>query len=465
MLNVQKIIGFFSEASLLRRSFIFTAFAFFAVWAVLLTYIYADIKTNNATRPVLVKFGTALAKSLGPVTDAAQAVAVVSSTETWVNLRRRETGSRSGVFKFMLIDADRKILYCSTALKDLSAELINASQLPIDIHGVSHLVFHVESAGRMLIVAEPVRTDYEILTFNGKALLPYLLIAFPFVLLPVLLSVRLGLRPLAKLSKNIEARHTDELSPVNYTVVHQELKPLVHALDGLFLRLKKKVSAERAFVQDAAHELRTPMAVISAQAHVIAHAANAEDRIAAQGHLENAIKRASHLSSQLLCLAALDDASSDAFAKNDFFDIAQWIRSTMAEIAPSAANHGVELSLEAPDVMILKIDKTCIESVFNNLLDNAIRYVPRGGNVAVTLRDSEKDVFLSIQDDGKGIDEEEKSLIFERFFRGSGHDDVAGSGLGLAIVKQACLRMNATITTTVGLHEKGVGFDVQIPKN
>ena len=98
----------------------------------------------------------------------------------------------------------------------------------------------------------------------------------PFVLVPVWLSVRNGLRPLQQLARGIARRPADDLQPVGFNARHRELKPLEQALDALFARLRQKVERERAFVQDAAHEIRTPLAVITAQAHVMARSPSAQ---------------------------------------------------------------------------------------------------------------------------------------------------------------------------------------------
>jgi signal transduction histidine kinase len=272
------------------------------------------------------------------------------------------------------------------------------------------------------------------------------------------------LQPLQQLASRIAQRNTDELQPVGFNARHRELKPLEQSLDHLFARLRQKVERERAFVQDAAHEIRTPLAVISAQVHVMARSRSKHERIQAQAHMEEAIARTSHLAQQLLDLAALDEAQRPAPSD---LDVAQWLRAALAHAAPQAMARRIELSLEAPDSLQARLDLPALESIAHNLIDNALRYVQEGGNVSVTLRQDGDHLHLAVQDDGPGIAVTEHQRIFERFYRGLGHA-ANGSGLGLAIVRQAALRMGGQVRVGDGLggpSGPGVGFFVSMSLN
>ena len=223
-------------------------------------------------------------------------------------------------------------------------------------------------------------------------------------------------------------------------------------------QLRHKVAREHAFVQDAAHEIRTPMAVIIAQAHVMARTDSTQERLAAQEHLDRAIARASHLAQQLLDLAALDDAKSP---EQRTLDIAHWLRQLLAQATPAAMERQIELSLDAPDSVMHAVEESALESIVLNLLDNAVRYVQVGGTVLVTLSNDHDKFRIAVQDDGPGIAPDEQTRVFDRFYRGTWHE-VTGSGLGLAIVQQACQRLGATVHIGPGLLGRGVGFTVQM---
>lgn len=286
----------------------------------------------------------------------------------------------------------------------------------------------------------------------------YLLVSFLLVLGAIWLAVMRGLRPLRRLSDRIAARGADDLEPLGVDPEYAELAPVTVAIDRLLAQLRSKMETERGFVQDAAHELRTPLAVIAAQAHVLARTAG-EERAVAERDMDRAIERASRLIRQLLVLAQVDSAPAGASAA---IDVAQLVRHEMALLAPAAMARGVDLSLESPDVLMHALEVSALQSILQNLLGNATQYVGEGGQVLVELSTHGNVLVLSVSDDGPGIAPGEQAGIFERFRRGSGHD-APGSGLGLAIVKQAAARLGGTVRLAPGLGGKGCAFVIELP--
>jgi two-component system, OmpR family, sensor histidine kinase QseC len=450
---------FFTQPSLVRRGVGSVLLAFFVVWAVLSGYVYYNVKNTIANDSGFQKFGNALTLSMADIQEPEQAIALVASTAAWTNKRRKEIGMLPGVVQFELLTQDGQRIYASTPL--INTVLVGApgKLLEQQLLGQTHRIYQGDTPRWRLSMAEPKRSDADILRFNSNALLPYLSMALPIVLFAVWLSVSHGLKPLQQLARRISQRKDNDLSPIGFKAQHQELEPLVQSLDTMLAQLRHKVAHERAFVQDAAHELRTPMAVITAQAHVMAHTDSPSERVAAQQHLEHAITRASHLAQQLLDLAALDDAGRPAPRS---LDVAQWLRQVMAQAAPGAIKRQIEMSLEAPNSLVTTLDVPALESIVHNLLDNAVRYGQAGGTVVVTLGKDHGKLNVTVQDDGPGIAQPEQARVFERFYRGSGHE-VNGSGLGLAIVQQAALRLGGSVQIVRGLGSRGVGFCVQIP--
>ncbi len=453
-----------SEPTLVRRSVASVMVAFVLVWAVLLGYNYLKYKQAITYDPGMLKYGDAVLGSLAGITDPSHAAAAVASTDHWTNIRRRQIGLLPGALVHELRDgASGQLVYAASGLKgmDLPPPVPNAGSSLTDatVQGQPYRIYTGHGARWTLRILEPKRADADYLHYNGRYLVPYLLLAAPFVLLPVWLSVRNGLRPLQQLARRIAQRGSDDLQPVGFDARHRELKPLEQSLDALLARLRQKVERERAFVQDAAHEIRTPLAVITAQAHVMARSQSADERTEAQAHLEQAIARTSHLAQQLLDLAALDEAQRPAPRG---MDVAQWLRAALAQAAPGAMAQRIELSLDAPDSVLARLDAAALESVVHNLIDNAVRYARAGGSVAVGLRSEAGMLHLSVQDDGPGIALAERAKVFERFYRGVGHA-ASGSGLGLAIVRQAVRRMDGQVHIGEGLNGQGVGFFVSIP--
>lgn len=450
-----------AQPTLQRRSVASVLVAFVVIWIVLIGYVYVDSRRLDSNAPGLDKFGGALAQSLAPIDDPAQAVAAVQTTSRWVNQRRREIDRLPGVLLFDLLDERGVRLWASPALRDVA--ILSPERLlgEITVGGKPHTVYEGRAGRWTLRLVQPVRSDADFLAYNSRFLLPYLALALPFILLPVWWSVRNGLKPLQRFADGIARRAPDDLSPLALPVVYRELRPLGEAINALLTRLRQKMDRERAFVQDAAHETRTPLAVVIAQAHVLAHSSSGEARRDAYEQLTRAIARASHLTQQLLALAKLDDSVSVARP----LDVAQACRQWLAQLVPAASARGIEIELQAPERLERTIDEAALNSVVHNLVDNAIRYGRTNGNVRIDLRDDGERLTVHVLDDGPGIAEDDKARVFDRFWRGTGHD-AAGSGLGLAIVQQAASRLGGKVVLTAGLGigmNMGVGFLISLP--
>jgi two-component system, OmpR family, sensor histidine kinase QseC len=454
------ILQFFKAPSLARRGFLFIAVAFFVIWGVLLAYNYSKAQFVAKNDPSLAKFAIALRDSLESVSTPNEAIAVIKATDQWTNIRRKDNKVLHGRLHYALFDVNGKLLFGS---EGIGAFQINPVGKPLEtqIHSGAELrIVRAQTPQWHIVMTEPTRTDAQILQYNSEVILPNLLIALPFVLFTVWLSVSLGLRPLSQLAQKIHARNDSDLSPLLLSSKHAELKPLIHSIDSLLAQLRAKLEIERAFVQDAAHELRTPLAVISAQGHVLANAHTTPERQQAQEFLDQAIQRASHLSEQLLALAAMDDSTHSV---PSVVNLANNLRQSLAQEAPRTLAKQIELSLDAPDNLVATLDNAAFESIARNLLDNAIRYTPAHGAIAVTLTEDANTLQLKVQDDGPGISLNDGAHIFERFYRGAGNTS-SGSGLGLAIVKQAAIRLGGSVQLISGIRNKGAGFYVRIPK-
>ena len=268
-------------------------------------------------------------------------------------------------------------------------------------------------------------------------------------LLVVWLAVSAALRPLERLRRAVEEREPDDLRPLPRVAVQRELRPLVQALNHFTERLRGQFERQSQFIADAAHELRTPLAVIKARLEL---GLRANDPATWRSTLEQAVEgtdRLTHLANQLLSLARIENgARAIAEGGAQRLDLSQLARELGMAMAPLAHARGVALALEADQPVWLHGEPTLLSELLSNLLDNAMAHTPIGGNVILRVTPQE---VLEVEDDGVGIPFEDRERVFERFYRRN--QQVAGSGLGLAIVGEICRAHRARIT----LHDGAQG--------
>lgn len=357
---------------------------------------------------------------------------------------------------------DGKLIYSDRKWADRSQLIgVHGKATRIIIDGENYNLFRHDGSRWSLRMAWRVRsTPYVMLVIatQQQQYLP-ILTSFLFLILPLWFAVRRGLLPLQSLAKHLGRREERDLTPLNFTTPYRELKPLVAALDGLLLQLRGKVQREYAFLQDATHELRTPIAVISAQAHILAKAATAPAQQAAKQQIEHALARATHLIAQLSELARVD---AQAPQESQVLDVVQLVKLDLMQMDQAAKARQMAVLLDAPVALLHPLEANTFQSILHNLVSNAIRYGRVGGMIAVTLKQEGRSLRLSVADDGPGISLDQREQVFERFYRGIGHE-VSGSGLGLAIVRQAAARLNAKVELGAGLQGQGCCFSVLIP--
>lgn len=432
--------------TLLRRVLGALLVAFAAVGTALLTLDFIEFKREMAEHPGVQALADGVATSLAGIASARDAGLIVQARAVELNRMRRDSGLLPGDIEFALADGGGHAVFATPGAARAGP--------------ATHWLAGAQAGAWRLQLAEPRVGDATVLAWLGRDLLGSLLLAFPLVLLPLWIAVRRGMRPLNQLAERVARRDAQDLSPLGLTPEHDELRPLAAAFDDLLARLRAQLQRERAFVQDAAHELRTPMAVVAAQAHLLAHATDGAERRQAAESLDAALRRASHLSRQLLTLATLDEGRACAAEALDLVDL---VEQALAQLAPQALAQGLELSLDAPPALPVQLDRAAFESVLINLVDNALRYVPAGGHVAITLEAGTGMLVLRVADDGPGIPPAEREAAFDRFWRGAAGAEIAGTGLGLAIVRRAATRLGGRVRITDGLDGRGCCFVVEWP--
>ncbi|MEN2426423.1 ATP-binding protein [Chromobacterium vaccinii] len=283
---------------------------------------------------------------------------------------------------------------------------------------------------RMVAVGQKLGLRQEMVWSVVKAqLLPWM-IGLPLMLLAILFALRRELAPFRRLAGAIAARAPDDNSPVP-DEVPQEVRPLVRALNALFVRIGTMLEHERRFTADAAHELRTPLAALRVQAEVLALTPDEGGRRHALSQLQLGIERAGRLVEQLLALSRLDPLQSPR--QREAVAWGRLAENLMAELAATADGVEWRLDWRCPPEQALPLsgDATLVGLMLRNLLENACRYGPADGVVELRL---EEDA-VSVLDQGPGIAPEWLERVRERFFRPPGQEQ-PGSGLGLSIVER-----------------------------
>ena len=293
----------------------------------------------------------------------------------------------------------------------------------------------------------------------AENLLGPLLLGLPVLGLIVWLGVRRGLRPLATLRQQVEARDPKNLSPLDAINVPIEVAPLVQALDRLFARVRALLDNERRFTADAAHELRTPLAAIKTQAQVARAAVGDAERTHALDKVLLGCDRAAHLVAQLLTLARLEPGQLNRRTACDLHRLAA---AAIAEMAPGALEKGVEVQLIEGQEVRIDGDSDLLRILMRNLIDNAIRYSPSSSQVRVLVTEVGGRAEFTVSDQGPGIPVEARALVWERFYRVLGTRE-SGSGLGLSIVQRIAELHAAQIVLTEGEEGRGLRVVVSFP--
>lgn len=459
-------MGTHRPVSLMRRLMLALGLAFVLVELVLTGYNYLRFKQAVSDHAALLKLAQVMVQGLRIIEQPADAATVAATADIMINASRADPASNQGralapLWLELRSLAGPRRLYASAALGAQTLQGLPGQVQTQTLLGRQVWVAQVDDGRWSLRLATEGVADSTALGWIASDLLPNLLIAFPFALLPVVLVVWRGLQPLSRLSAQLQPGRGDDLSPLVVDERYTEIRTVGLAFNELLARLRGRIAQERARLQDAAHELRTPMAVVAAQAHWLLQADSEAGRRAAHAGLQQAIDRASHLTRQLLVLAALDEARPAPDLAP--VDVAELCRQSLAAFGPRALDAGVELALDSPDSLAWPLPASTWQSLLDNLLDNALRYGRPGGRVQVSLaREPGGALSLSVRDDGPGIAPADQARIFERFVRGRGQR-ASGSGLGLAIVRQAAATLGGEVRLGPGLDGAGVGFELRLP--
>ncbi len=367
-------------------------------------------------------------------------------------------------FVIQIWTIDGRSVYSSRVHRTLPARTV-LGLAEVDVQGERWRTFGVAERGRVIQVAQPVRIrENQAADAALRSVLP-LAAAAPVLAAALWWLIALSLKPLARLADQVQARDVSTLQALPMTGLPDEVAPLVVSLNALLARLAEALASQRAFVADAAHELRSPLTALRLQAQLLGRAADEPARTQANQALLAGVDRAARLVEQLLALARHEpgggaQATGSAMAP---VDLGALLRQVLADAAPLVEARAMRVALQSGgDVRPVLGDADALAMLARNLIDNALRYTPAGGQVDVQLAGQGAAVMLRVDDSGPGIPPAERGRVFERFVRGSGAAQASGSGLGLAIAQAIAQRHGARLqlaTSPLG----GLRVEISLP--
>lgn len=293
----------------------------------------------------------------------------------------------------------------------------------------------------------------------------YLLIAVAFAVVLTVLALTRELRPLTRLNRQLAecaSPHSEEFA-IDTRSLHSELRPVVDTVNDFARRLRAFSRAQQRFIADAAHQLRTPLALQSSQlefARLARESGDADDLDAVWRALKQSNRQLIDVTNKLLLLAQAEN-SRDATTLSAV-PLAECALRAVEHMAALADLRHIDLGMSLPpsgQPALVKAEPALLDALISNLVDNALRYTPTGGRVTVGISCSDTQVELRVDDNGPGIPAEARERVFERFYRLS--SDSAGTGLGLAIVREIALTLGAEVSLESNPDELS-GLRVQI---
>lgn len=263
----------------------------------------------------------------------------------------------------------------------------------------------------------------------------------PCLMLVIALVIERSLRPMVCLADDLDARKPDDIEQLAAAGAPSELQPFLDSINGLLRRMRAMLNQQRRFIDDAAHELRTPVTALSLQAEnldLMQMPAASRDRLDA---LKSGIRRTKHLLEQLLALARHD---AESFGNVEIVYLDKITKGVVADLLPEAASRDIDVGFTTAETIAAEGPAFFLESAVRNLIENAVKFTPTGGKVDIGIYREGDTAVVQIEDTGPGIPPSDIDRVFEPFFR-SRQSSSEGSGLGLSIVKRIVERIRGSI--------------------
>lgn len=381
----------------------------------------------------------------------------------WADPRDSQLDGQSTEFVVQVWNADGLRLFQSARRAGLPDHAVLGFST-LQANGSTYRVFSVASSSQVIQVAQDMAVRREMAGKLALRTIAPIAAAAPLLMLVAWWVVSSSLSPVARVRRQVAERQADQLAEVSEAGLPDEIRPLVHELNLLFGRVRQAFEAQKNFVADAAHELRSPLAALKLQVQGLQRAGDDAARELAVGRLAAGIDRASRLVEQLLVLAR-QQANAASGAPPQPVALGEIVRLAAADVAPDAQARGIELGLsqdEPPAGAEVVGHPDALRILARNLIDNAVKYTPPGGKVEVTVRRVGELWMLAVDDSGPGIAEPDRQRVLDRFYRVAG-SPTTGSGLGLAIVRAIAELHGARVSLANSAALGGLRAEVVFP--
>jgi len=312
----------------------------------------------------------------------------------------------------------------------------------VGVNGETWRTFSVATPGRVIQVAQPVRIRQRLAANAALHSVTPLVFLAPVMALMAWWLAAMTLAPLRRVVAEVRSRDEQLLQPLAEEGLPDDVSPLVGALNGLLQRLGQTLDTQRAFLSDAAHELRSPLTALKLQIETLKRAPDEAARSQAIDTLAAGIDRSVRIVEQLLALARSVPGAVPTVKEP--LDLSEVVRSAVADTVPYALSRGSRFELFADEPVSVRGERLGLGVLVRNLADNAVRYSPRGSCVELRVFSNAGVPTLQVDDAGPGIPPEERERVFDRFYRRAAGGE-EGTGLGLAIVRSVAARHGAAV--------------------
>jgi len=419
------------------------------IWASVLIAVIA-VASVNATRHVtIVEVNKLLDNELQQIAvNAGQGL----SEAAYAALKRTEIENRVAV---QVWTDSGELIH-----KSAGTETLPRSSVPgfsdVKVGGNAWRVYTGSDGHRFAQVAQRQSARIEIANHAAAAAAVPLLAALPIAWIAAIFGLNSLIQRVAGFANALAVRGVETQEPVVADEMPREFLPVIGAINGLIDRHQQAIEQQKQFVSEAAHELRTPLAALQIQVDNLRNQPNAES----VRELGDGIRRTTAMVAQLLRLARLD--APDVPGEGADLDLKELLLSIISDFVPMSTRDGVDLAVAAKESIRIRAADAEVRLLFANLIENAIRYTPRGGNVEVSIERACSNARVAIRDSGIGIPEHALPRIFDRFYRAAPLD-IEGTGLGLAIASKIAERNRFDLSVSNRTDGKGVLAQVLMP--